>query len=96
MHTIPSSFLNHHYAQLFGLGGEWMVTVGDGVGIAAAVAAMSKHLSLQDWLLYSERCGQPGLHARTSAAKGSEAWNALVQSVCNFGQEWALVTDPDT
>lgn len=77
-------------------GGEWMVTVGDGVGIAAAVAAMSKHLSLQDWLLYSERCGQPGLHARTSAAKGSDAWNTLVQSVRNFGREWALVTDENT
>lgn len=76
--------------------GEWMVTAGAGVGIAAAVAACSKRLSLQDWLLFSERCGQPGLHAATDAKQGSEQWNNLVAAVANFGREWGIVTDMAT
>ena len=39
--------------------GEWLVTVGEGVGIAAAVIAMAKRLSWNDWLLFSEKCGMP-------------------------------------
>ena len=76
--------------------GEWMVTAGDGVGIAASIAAMGKRLSLQDWLLFSERCGQPGLHARTDAKQGSEQWENLVAAVANFGREWGIVTDRTT
>ena len=76
--------------------GEWMVTAGDGVGIAASIAAMGKRLSLQDWLLFSERCGQPGLHARTDAKQGSEQWEDLVAAVANFGREWGIVTDRST
>lgn len=73
--------------------GEWMVTAGEGAGIAAAIAATFKRLSLQDWLLFSERCGQPGLHAATDAKKGSEEWDNLVAAVANFGREWGIVTD---
>lgn len=76
--------------------GEWLVTSGDGIGIAASVAAMGKRLSFQDWLLFSERCGQPGLHAKTGAKKGSEEWNNLVAAVANFGREWSIVTDMST
>ena len=76
--------------------GEWLVTAGDGVGIAAAIAATFKRLSLQDWLLFSERCGQPGLHASTDARQGSEQWENLVSAVANFGREWGIVTDGAT
>lgn len=76
--------------------GEWLVTVGDGIGIAASVLAMSKRLSFNDWLLFSERCGQPGLHVATGAAEGSAPWDSLVRAVRNFGREWSLVTDNDT
>lgn len=76
--------------------GEWLVTVGDGIGIAAAVLAMSKTLSRNDWLLFSERCGQPGLHVQTAAADGSTAWDKLVSAVRNFGREWSLVSDTQT
>ncbi len=76
--------------------GEWMVTAGAGVGIAAAVAACSKRLSLQDWLLFSERCGQPGLHAATDAKQGSDQWNNLVAAVASFGRDWGIVTDMAT
>ncbi len=76
--------------------GEWLVTMGDGIGIAAAVLAMSKVLSRNDWLLFSERCGQPGLHVKTDAAEGSEPWKRVVSAVRNFGREWSLVTDNAT
>ena len=70
--------------------GEWVVTTGDGVGIAAALAACAKKLSIADWLLYSERCGIPGLHAKTSAAQGTPAWENLLAGVRNFGREWGI------
>ena len=76
--------------------GEWMVTVGEGVGIAAAVAAMSKRLSLNDWLLFSEKCGIPGLHAKTGAPEGSEEWEKLVDALRSFGKDWAVVTGMET
>ena len=76
--------------------GEWLVTVGDGIGIAAAVLAMSKTLSRNDWLLFCERCGQPGLHVSTDAAEGSKAWDMLVSAARNFGREWSIVTDKQT
>jgi len=75
--------------------GEWLVCQGDGVGIAAIVAGMAKRLSFQDWLLYSERCGIPGVHATTNAAQGEKAWDALMDSVANFIREWSIVTSKD-
>ncbi len=76
--------------------GEWLVTVGDGIGIAASVLAMSKTLSRNDWLLFSERCGQPGLHVQTAAADGSAAWEKIVSAVKSFGREWSMVSDEQT
>ena len=75
--------------------GEWLVTVADGVGVACAVACMSKRLCMEDWLLYSERCGQPGLHASTTAKQGSTEWNSLLTSIRNYGREWNLLSNPD-
>jgi hypothetical protein len=74
---------------------EWLVCQGDGVGIAAMVAGLAKRLSLQDWLLYSERCGMPGVHATTTAVKSDPAWAALVGSVGSFVREWSIVTSKD-
>lgn len=76
--------------------GEWLVTVGEGVGIAAAVAAMSKRLAMNDWLLFSEKCGTPGLHAKTEAPEGSESWEKLVEALRNFGRDWSILTDTTT
>jgi hypothetical protein len=73
--------------------GGWLIAQGDGVGVAAAVAAVSKRLSLQDWLLYSERCGQPGVHAKTDAAAGSPEWEALLQDLNGLVRDWKLLTD---
>ena len=73
--------------------GGWLIAQGDGVGVAAAVAAVSKRLSLQDWLLYSERCGQPGVHAKTDATPGSPQWDALLQDLNGLVRDWKLLTD---
>ena len=70
----------------------WLVTQGDGVGIAAAVASTAKRLSLQDWLLYSERCGQPGVHAATDAEEGSPGWQKLLAALPGLARDWALLT----
>ena len=75
--------------------GEWLVCQGDGVGIAAMVAGIGKRMSFQDWLLYSEKCGTPGIHATTSAQEGERAWEGLMESVANIRREWALVTSKD-
>ncbi|MCL1921985.1 MAG: DUF935 family protein [Kiritimatiellaeota bacterium] len=72
--------------------GEWLVTCGAGVGIAGAVAAMSKRLTLNDWLMYSERCGMPGLQATTSAQPGSRDWEAALEALNAFGRRWAALT----
>ncbi len=97
-HTGELRYLDHHgaYDGVPMEPGGWLVTVGDGVGVAAAVAAMSKRLSMNDWLLFSEKCGTPGLHARTGAAEGSESWLELVDALRNFGRDWSCVTDMET
>lgn len=74
---------------------EWLVTVGDGVGIACAVACMSKRLAFEDWLMYSERCGMPGLHATTPSKRDSDEWKSLVADVGNYGRDWNLVSNTD-
>jgi len=76
--------------------GGWLVTTGDGIGIAAAICAMSKRLSINDWLAFCERCGQPGIHAQTDATFDSPEWKNLVKTVGAFGRNWAAVTGKGT
>lgn len=76
--------------------GEWLVTVGEGVGPACAVAWQYKHLALSDWLLYCERCGIPGIFARTAAKKDSPEWLDLVKAVEEFVAGWYGVGDKET
>ena len=61
--------------------GEWMVTSGDGVMRAAAVAYMFKHLPLQDWLIYSENYGRPIPKGVSTGAPGSDEWVAMEDAV---------------
>lgn len=75
--------------------GEWMVHSGDGVGIACAIAASYKRLTLADWLAYSEHNATPGLHAKTDARQGSPEWQRAVEAVRAFAQDWAIVTGRD-
>lgn len=75
--------------------GGWLTVQGDGVGIACAVAKMFKTISLGDWLVYSGRCGHPGLHGKTNAQKGTQQWEDFKGAVAKFGKEWAAVTGLD-
>lgn len=61
--------------------GAWMVTVGEGLMEACAVAWMYKHLPLRDWLIYSQDFGRPPIEGITDAAEGSAEWNQLVDAV---------------
>jgi len=71
---------------------EWIVTRGDGVGITCSVAYMLKKMALADWAVYSGRCGHPGIHGKTNAAKGTDQWNNFTGALRAFGKEWACAT----
>jgi phage gp29-like protein len=73
--------------------GEWMVTVGDGLLLASAICWMFKQLALKDWVSYNGKFGLPGIHGKTDAAKDSPEWNAFVEAVENFANDWYAVTN---
>ena len=76
--------------------GEWLVTVGEGVGIAAAILAMAKRLSWNDWLLFSEKCGMPVVMGNTSAQQGSPAWEALARAIKAVAPKTGILADTGT
>src|SRR5688572_21464682 len=73
--------------------GEWMVTVGDGLMVASSIAWMFKNLSLNDWSLYSEHNGSPGLRATTSAVRDSAEWKAVEAAVADIYNGLPVVTN---
>ena len=73
--------------------GEWLVTVGEGVGIPAAIIAMAKRLSWNDWLLFSEKCGMPVIIGKTSAQRGTAAWDQLSRAIRAVAPKTGLVAD---
>ena len=97
-HTGSLRFLKraHDYEGELMREGEWLVTSGDGVGIAASICAMAKHLSFQDWLLFSERSGMPIIHGATTAAFGSDQWNNLKAALRSIGRDCRIQTDAET
>ena len=76
--------------------GEWLVTTGDAIGPAVALACCAKRLSLQDWMLFSERAATPGLLGKTNAAPGTEAWNKMQELLLRWGREWKGIVDKDS
>ena len=76
--------------------GEWLVTVGEGVGIAAAVIAMAKRLSWNDWLLFSEKCGMPVVMGNTNAQRGTPAWDAMARAIRAVAPKTGLLADTGT
>ena len=76
--------------------GEWLVTVGEGVGIAAAVIAMAKRLSWNDWLLFSEKCGMPVILGNTNAQRGTPAWAAMSRAIRAIAPKTGLLADTGT
>lgn len=83
----------------FALAGEemdedgWMVTVSEGLMIAASVAYMYKSLSLKDWVIYNQRHGMPGFLGKTTATKGTEQWTAVVDAVKAISAEFSAVVN---
>lgn len=73
----------------------WMVTVGQGVMEACAVAWMFKNLGMKDWLLYCEKHGMPGVQGKTKAPKGSDQWNNLVEAVNAIAADFSCVTNAE-
>ena len=84
--------------QSYGLDGvemrdsDWLVSVGDGIGLATALCYMIKRLPLRDWLLFTKKFGIPGLHGETTAAPGSKEWTSFVSALQGFYNDWAMVT----
>ena len=76
--------------------GEWLVTVGEGVDIAAAVIAMAKRLSWNDWLLFFEKCGMPVILGNTNAQRGTDAWNAMARAIRAIAPKTGLLADTGT
>lgn len=75
--------------------GAWMVTVGDGIGIANALCYMFKTLPLRDWLIYCERHGMPVVQGKTNAKKGTTEWNNMKEVVRGLATDTSVVTNID-
>lgn len=71
---------------------QWLVTVGDGLMPATSVTWMFKRLPLQDWLVYSEKFGVPGIWGKTDASPGSNGWSRMEEAVAAFTSDMAIVT----
>ena len=76
--------------------GEWLVTVGEGVGVAATVIAMAKRLSWNDWLLFSEKCGMPVILGNTNAQRDTPAWAAMSRAIRAIAPKTGLLADTGT
>lgn len=72
---------------------EWMVTTGDGLMKACSVCYIFKGLSLKDWVAFNEKLATPMLVGKTSAAKDSPEWDALMEAVQNMGQDFGAVVN---
>jgi len=76
--------------------GEWMVSTGDGIGIAAAICACLKRCTLADWAVFCERCGMPFFIGKTSAQYGSKQWKNLAKALAAIGRDARLLVDRGT
>ena len=74
--------------------GEWMVSTGDGVGIAATIVACMKRLGLTNWVIFTDRCVLPLIHGTTSAAYGSDQFRNLKRAIENINRYAKIITDP--
>jgi phage gp29-like protein len=91
-------FLENDYAST-GLPldqGSWLITVGDGLMEATAIAYLFKHLPLRDWLVYCEHNGMPGVKGVTDAVPGTVQWDAARDAVKEFGAEFSALMSPGT
>ncbi|MBE6413317.1 MAG: DUF935 family protein [Verrucomicrobiaceae bacterium] len=75
---------------------KWLITCGDGLMQASAIAYVFKHLPLRDWLIYCERNGMPGIKAKTNAFPNSPQWESAKDAVSQFGAEFYAVLSEGT
>lgn len=76
--------------------GGWLINSATPIGPAVALACCAKRMSLQDWMLFSERAATPGLLGKTSAAPGTDAWNNLCEMLNRWSRAWVGAVDKDT
>jgi len=76
--------------------GEWMVSTGDAIGIAASICATLKRCTLADWAVFCERCGMPFFIAKTGAQYKSEAWKNLSKALAAIGRDARIQVDRAT
>ena len=69
----------------------WMITCGDGLMEATAIAYLFKMMPLKDWLAFSEKFGLPLVLGKSGATPGSDEWDAMVQAVRDIGSDWGGV-----
>ena len=73
--------------------GGWLVTVGDGLNFASAIAYMYKQLGLKSWVNFVDKYGMPFVIGKTNAAYGSDEWNNMVAAVAGIRSDGSLVTN---
>lgn len=76
--------------------GGWLINSATPIGPAVALACCAKRMSLQDWMLFSERAATPGLLGKTAAAPGTEAWDNLCDMLRRWSRAWTGAVDKDT
>ena len=76
--------------------GGWLINTATPIGPAVALACCAKRMSLQDWMLFSERAATPGLLGKTTAAPGTDAWNNLCEMLQRWSRAWTGAVDKDT
>lgn len=76
--------------------GGWLINSATPIGPAVALACCAKRMSLQDWMLFSERAATPGLLGKTAAAPGTDAWNNLCEMLRRWSRAWTGAVDKDT
>ncbi len=82
--------------EVFGDGG-WMCNCGEGLMFASSIAYLFKTpTGLKAWVSYMEKFAMPPLHGQTSAAKDTAEWNEVKDALTGYGEDLALLTDPNT
>jgi phage gp29-like protein len=74
---------------------DWLITCGDGLMEACAVAYMYKLLPLKDWVMYCEKHGMPGVHGKTKHPVDSDGWKAVEAAVQAVAADFSCVTSMD-
>lgn len=70
---------------------DWLVTCGDGLMEAIGTLFLIKWMPIKSWVSYLDKFGMPGLLGKTHAQQGTVEWQAMVDAVKTFAQDYAAV-----